>query len=183
MGTKTVPSYHQENMAMTHAVPVDMTANALIACTYDVIHNKSKDTKIYNYTSNNNPITFYEGCMIATKNKITGVFTKNYYWNVIKMFILMYLPFMFMDVFRFFTRQKLKYLRLYKKINQFLDAIYYFFNKPLFVDNDNLENIWDSLSQRDKELVPFNLRVIDWKDYFNNVPYGIEKYMGIKMKF
>ncbi|XP_017780644.1 PREDICTED: fatty acyl-CoA reductase 1-like [Nicrophorus vespilloides] len=183
VGSNTLPSYYIKNTTMTHAVPVDMTANALIACTYDIVKNKSKDTKIYNYTSNNNPITYREVCTHTTKNEQSSLITNNYYWNAIKNFIFMYIPFLFMDIFRFFTRQKTKYLRIYEKINQFVNAISYFSNKPLIVDNDNLENIWDSLSQHDKDLVPFNLRVIDWKDYFYNLPYGIEQYLGIKMKF
>lgn len=57
LGTKLVPSYYVDKKALSHCVPVDMTVNALITSTYDVISNKSKDTKIYNYTSNNNPFT------------------------------------------------------------------------------------------------------------------------------
>ncbi|XP_017780643.1 PREDICTED: fatty acyl-CoA reductase 1-like [Nicrophorus vespilloides] len=183
LASKTLPSYYIATTSMSHAVPVDMTANALITCTFDVVKNKSKDTKIYNYTSNNNPITYHDVWMHASKNKLSSVITDNYYWNAIKIFIFMYIPFLFMDIFRLFTLQKTKYLQVYEKINQFVNAVSYFSEKPLIVDNNNLENIWDSLSQHDQDLVPFNLRVIDWKDCFYNVPYGIEKYLGIKMKF
>ncbi|XP_017780660.1 PREDICTED: fatty acyl-CoA reductase 1-like isoform X2 [Nicrophorus vespilloides] len=34
--TKVLPSYYVDKKAMSHAVPVDMTANALIASTYDI---------------------------------------------------------------------------------------------------------------------------------------------------
>ncbi|XP_017780663.1 PREDICTED: putative fatty acyl-CoA reductase CG8306 isoform X2 [Nicrophorus vespilloides] len=99
LGTKLVPSYYVDKKALSHCVPVDMTVNALITSTYDVISNKSKDTKIYNYTSNNNPITFYDGFMIATKNKCISLITYNYYWNAIKMFLLMYLPFVNQSIY------------------------------------------------------------------------------------
>ncbi|XP_017780632.1 PREDICTED: fatty acyl-CoA reductase 1-like [Nicrophorus vespilloides] len=78
LGSKTLPSYYIKNSAISHAVPVDMTANALITCTYDVVKNKSKDSKIYNYTSNNNPITYYDAYMIGDGIQLTmEEFNKN----------------------------------------------------------------------------------------------------------
>lgn len=43
--------------------------------------------------------------------------------------------------------------------------------------NDNLINMYDSLSEVDKKIFPFDVRTIDWEEFYETYAPGLLKYV------
>lgn len=57
-------------------------------------------------------------------------------------------------------------LKLYKKIDQTQDMLLYFGSRQWTFVNDNVQELWNTLDSRDKELFNFDVDQLSW-DYFS----------------
>lgn len=57
-------------------------------------------------------------------------------------------------------------VKSYQKISKFLDVIAYFATRTWHFADDNVVELWNSLSSQDKEIYPFDVAELDW-DYFS----------------
>lgn len=65
----------------------------------------------------------------------------------------------------------------YEKIHKFSNVISYFSTKQWKFDDTNTVKLCDKLSKKDGELFDFDLRKLDWKEYFYHHIRGLRVYL------
>ncbi|XP_011700623.1 PREDICTED: uncharacterized protein LOC105457578 [Wasmannia auropunctata] len=172
-------------------VPVDFTANALIASAWDVFNQwkKGETALIYNFVSiDTNPPTWNEYI-----NKMTSLSklypVKKILWIPFYKFIpqkILYkiciwfghlLPAILMDAVYICMYHRPRMWKLYTKIHKYSDAVACFALKHLDFSLHNVEAMWNRLSEKDQQLFKFQMKEFDWTEYFVNLYKGIRLYL------
>lgn len=68
-------------------------------------------------------------------------------------------------------------VQVYKKIHRFCDVIYYFTQGGWHFSNNNVKNLWNKLTPKDKELFFFNMDDIEWSHAIKMSMHGIRTYV------
>lgn len=61
----------------------------------------------------------------------------------------------------------------------FQKMVEYFMWNNLTFDNDNIDTLWSELTDGDKQLMPFDVRSLNWRTYYSNMnanEFGMPKY-------
>lgn len=66
---------------------------------------------------------------------------------------------------------------MYSKAEKLMDLYYTFSTREWIFDNTNIQELWLSMSQDERELFPFSMKQFDWKSYIRCYYYGIRKYI------
>ncbi|KAI4454820.1 male sterility protein 2-related [Holotrichia oblita] len=179
--------------AIANIVPADTCVASLIATAWDVANktslNGSFNIPIYNYSSTNeNTITWREFHILnLTWAKVFPVSTS--LWSVhidysesifvynLKKVLYHILPGTVTDALGLFVGKKPSVMKLYSKIHKFLDVLSYFSTKEWKCRDDNVMKLWCKMNERDRELFPFNMALVQWTTYFKSYMLGIRKYL------
>ncbi|CAL1688896.1 unnamed protein product [Lasius platythorax] len=178
------------NDIVANIVPVDLTVNSLIASVWDV-YNKcriSKDVLIYNYVAPANAptwgdyikILYFWNTIYPLKNSIWKPIIFSLQQDIsykIGIWLCHLLPALLVDSLMFCMGRRPRLLKLYSKIYKGSKAITYFaLHKWNFTD-DNVQIMWDRLSEEDRQLFKFNMIGFDWTKYFINCYKGMRLYL------
>ncbi|XP_036147070.1 fatty acyl-CoA reductase wat [Monomorium pharaonis] len=169
-------------------VPVDFTANALIASAYDV-HNQSRrgrDMLIYNFVSPIDGPTWKEYTHTFLDISKTYPLRNAMYIPImihlqykasykICTWLCHFLPALFMDIASICINRSPSMCKLYAKIDKFSKAIEPFCNKEWTYSTDNIHAMWDRLNEKDQQLFKFNMIEFNWTKYF------IDHYQGLRL--
>lgn len=68
-------------------------------------------------------------------------------------------------------------MKAYKKIHKFSDVISYFCTNQWKFNNKNVLDLWNRTSFNDKKTFSFNLKNLDWSDYFYHHVRGLRTYI------
>ncbi|XP_015598032.1 fatty acyl-CoA reductase wat [Cephus cinctus] len=183
----------ETNMDMiTDVVPVDMCANAILACTWDIALNprsKDEDPPVYNFaTSTENPISYREmdRLVLAYAKTFPSARSISYFWVVhINNYILLcifdffihFIPCLLFDAYRLLTLQKVMALPVYFKAHKFRSVFRYFIKSEWKFHATRSRQLWDKLNDTDKKLFFCDLRKISWEIYLMNFWRGIRVYV------
>lgn len=66
---------------------------------------------------------------------------------------------------------------MFDKIDKFMKLMLYFSLRQWEFCDKNTQNLWNSLDERDKEIFPFDIKDLNWEDYFFNYTRGARKYL------
>ncbi|XP_075221350.1 fatty acyl-CoA reductase wat-like [Lycorma delicatula] len=172
-------------------IPADMVANAVIASAWRLgSRNEEKATAeplIYNVVSSSqNPIKWSQFFKMANGSFPSTIFAiwypfilleKNKSKVRILKFICHYLPALIIDAIANVFRKQSGLLKISKKINKFMDVISYFSLRQWEFSDNNTQDLWHSLDERDKEIFPFNSKDLKWEKYINIYVRGIRQYL------
>uniref|UniRef100_A0A1B0G9J6 Fatty acyl-CoA reductase n=1 Tax=Glossina morsitans morsitans TaxID=37546 RepID=A0A1B0G9J6_GLOMM len=183
-------------------VPVDMCVNSIIAASWDIAkkynstitlkENGEKLTltpKVYNFcSSKENKITWGDftnktanyGTMYPTTKAIWYICyanRPNRIMHLLSIFCLHYLPATILDCFSLIIGKKPRLLKTYKKIHRFMHVIEYFAMRQWDFGIDNVRDLWNSLSERDKELFFFDMNQLDWDRFLQQYILGVRRYL------
>ncbi|CAG9770339.1 unnamed protein product [Ceutorhynchus assimilis] len=145
---------------IAECVPADFVINNCIAASYKTVkERKLGQIPIYNFTSSNsNPLHWKDLLYIVKKigskilvSKVFFKFTSCWSW-----------------------------LRLaHRKIEKFIISVVHFtLNEWKFIDR-NTQCLWDELNDRDKENFPFDIKVLDWQDYFDTSLVALREFVSM----
>lgn len=174
-------------------VPVDVVVNCLMVAAYDVHKEYTNGTlsepPIFNYVSSvENRITWGD-FMHLTLGRIDDhpfsnavwytylILTKSAFLNYIYRFFLHLLPAAMVDGLAICTGKKPKMLKVYRKIHKFSSVLKYFCTTEIEFCNRRTRELWDKTSDLDKQIFPFSMSDVDWKDYFYDYIPGIRRYL------
>ncbi|KAH8354948.1 hypothetical protein KR093_002711 [Drosophila rubida] len=182
--------------AFNHIVPVDYCANTIIACVMQTAKESAEHRRlsapptIYNYVPHkSNPITNEEFINTFLKYRYNAALeqaiwypflhTTSIHW-MFKIIAIFYhtIPGYAIDLVLKLRGQKPRLIKLYKKIHKSMDALSYFSTGFWTYDTTNIERLWQSLSAADKEQFEFNIRQLDWDNYFKNALVGLRVYLA-----
>lgn len=66
---------------------------------------------------------------------------------------------------------------MFKKIDKFIGVLSYFITREWEFSNENVKNLWHEISEKDKELFPFDITKIDWDSYQKSHVLGLRKHI------
>ncbi|XP_041970543.1 fatty acyl-CoA reductase wat-like [Aricia agestis] len=174
-------------------VPVDYVVNCLLVASLHVanLYNTSSPSEppVYNFvTAQGNKLTWNDFRVMNFKHIDLYPTTKaiwyrtlslnrNYYVNLIYVLFLHTLPALLVDIVVVCLTQKPKMLKVYRKIHKFSAVLAYFSTRQFKFSNEQTEQLWEHTSTLDKKLFPFDMRQLDWEEYFKEYLLGIRRFL------
>jgi len=176
-------------------VPVDYTINAMISVMWETVYNhrdcrSTKVPKIYNYVSCADPPVswnmvlkhvreaYYESPPLSSYWYIFYIASPNPWTIKVSRFFLHRLPAAVTDfVSVILSGQSPNIWNMYSKMDNRLDVLCPFLTRQWKFRNDNILNLWSSLSQEDRDQFWFSFEDFDWKAYIKIIVHGIKKYV------
>lgn len=151
---------------------------------------KREDPKIYNYIStvekplkwgNFKDLIEVHGTSVPTIQCMWYYFlvtTKYRFLSVILTYLLHYLPALLIDFITKVTgKDNPNLYQIYKKIDKFSTVLTYFATRKWVFTNDNVQNLWNKLSPEDQAKYPFDMKKLDWDNFFYNYIRGLRIYL------
>lgn len=198
-GTGILRSIHCDGSVHANVVPGDFTVNALIASAWDVWNikrsktnenerNTEDDVPIYNYVSQDNPITYDQLKELSSKYGMSTPtvraiwyysFRNNKYRSVHLFYVYFFhlLPALLIDGVTLCVGKQPRMLKIYKKIHKFMDVLNYFTIKQWQFKNDAIIALVRKLSKEDREKFSCDIMEVDWNTYFRTYIQGIRVYL------
>ncbi|XP_076668926.1 fatty acyl-CoA reductase wat [Andrena cerasifolii] len=196
-GSGILRSIHCDGSMIANVVPGDLTINALIACAWDVANRprstaiqegKSNDVPVYNYVSQDNPITYDQlkvmsekyGLEFPTGKAIWYYSFRNNKHKIVHFFYVYFLhllPALLLDAATLCLGKEPRMLKIYKKIHKFMNVLNYFTTKEWTFTNDTFKAVMNKLSPEDRENFACDVTQIDWDHYFRTYMRGIRIYL------
>lgn len=123
--------------------------------------------------------------------------TTNETWLFINKVLFHFLPASCIDLFYILTGKRTKWVgshivhnqiwsltlfggfqvRLYKKAHRAFSFVEFFTTHQLFFLNKNANRLRNEMSSRDRALFYFDVREIEWKNYFENYIKGVRRFI------
>ncbi|XP_039305879.1 fatty acyl-CoA reductase wat [Solenopsis invicta] len=182
--------HHCDPNVTANIVPVDFTVNALIASAWDVFNQRrrGKDMLIYNFVSQIDGPTWAEYRNIFINFNKTYPLNNAIYLPIIIflrhktlykicLWLGHFLPALFVDFANILLNHKPRMWKLYLKIHKFSNAISPFCTKEWTYATDNVQKMWDHLTEKDQRIFKFNMMEFDWSNYLINQYKGIRLYL------
>uniref|UniRef100_A0A336LUX5 Fatty acyl-CoA reductase n=1 Tax=Culicoides sonorensis TaxID=179676 RepID=A0A336LUX5_CULSO len=174
-------------------VPVDYCINAMVCAAWDVnrrfkeaLDNGPFQVPIYNYLYSDNNLTWGK----YMKNVRRGlhqplekslwyysyIIAKNSYTFKPLSFLFHTVPGYFLDGLAFLAGKPRIYTSAYQKIVRNLHSFSYFGLIHWTFSNSNIQLLHRKLPNHERNILEFDLRTVNWTDYFYNYVPGIKKY-------
>lgn len=184
LGEETNPS----NMA-----PVDYSISAMVAAAWDISKKFEKarassfqfSMPIYNYIFNENNVTYRAMFDLNPLGFHTPLDQSIYYYSVITtkyeaVFTFVHtlftiIPAYLMDTYASLRGRKTKQMRTVRKIEEYFDITNFFVTTKFKFGNENVIQLLEVAKNSGDDL-EFDMRKIDWHEYFYNLLPGIKQY-------
>ncbi|CAK9801123.1 Fatty acyl-CoA reductase wat [Anthophora plagiata] len=196
-GTGLLRTIHCNGSMQVSVVPGDLTANALIACAWDVAtrrksaniqEGKNDQVPVYNYVSKDNPITYDQLKSLSEKygfefptGKAIWYYSfrhnKHRIVHIFYVYLLHLLPALLFDTVMLCTGKQPRILKMYKKIHKFMDVLNYFTTRDWKFSNDNFKAVLNNLTQEDRDNFPCDITQVQWDQFFQSYVQGIRVYL------
>ncbi|XP_076178777.1 fatty acyl-CoA reductase wat [Ptiloglossa arizonensis] len=196
-GTGILRSIHCNGSIQANVVPGDLTVNALIACAWDIANRRRSTTTteekkievpVYNYVSQDNPITYDQlktksekhGLEFPTGKAIWYYSFRNNKHKLVHLFyvyILHLLPALLIDTVTVCLGKQPRMLKIYRKIHKFMDVLNYFTMKEWTFQNDTYKRMLHSMTPEDYENFSCDITRVNWDNYFRMYVRGIRIYL------
>ncbi|KAK7595543.1 hypothetical protein V9T40_013368 [Parthenolecanium corni] len=177
-------------------VPVDMVVNSLICATKEVAlnhkikSNLNEAVPIYNYANaSQNPITWKYLSDICMDEVVKHWGFSNAIWYpsfisltcrslypIVNLF-LHRIPGLLIDFICILTRKEPVLTKVYRKLDQLRDILRYFRVRKWLFKTDNVQSLWKNLSPEDKEIFYFDIKNVDWTEYFQCLVLGVRVFL------
>ncbi|KAF5290689.1 hypothetical protein FQR65_LT01979 [Abscondita terminalis] len=156
-------------------IPLDYTVNLILAVAWETASQNQGDIVVYHSTTgHHNPLTMkkfnnllqkYDSKLPSTKKLWHRclILTKSACLKNIIYFFCLCLMF-FLDIAYFVVRKRLKYVKLYKKMNSLAQVTDYVVGTTWLFKADNTKRLWKKLDENDKEMFNFDVSSIDWDE-------------------
>lgn len=88
-----------------------------------------------------------------------------------------FIPAIFFDIFAKMSGREAKILFLYRKVQQFADALEFFTTNQWTFKNTRMRKVYESMSEDDKECFPADIKLVKWADFMHIYVLGLRKYI------
>lgn len=172
------------------AIPVDMNINCILALAYKkrLMENQSEvyycnitDSGIHTITWGQaldlGKEVFDEYPMLVALWYPNGSMKANSFLHMLCVIFFHYLPAYIIDFLLFITGNKPFLVDVQKRISHGLKVLQYYTSRKWIFKNNNLQSLYNELSEVDKKKFSFNFREVPFKEYIRNYALGIRKYI------
>lgn len=182
-------AFGPERKVKNDIVPVDFVSNCIISSIWYTGIKRPSAPIICNCTSGNfNPTSFlYLSTIVVPllhEYPYNSIFRRpNFafeanqflvkYWQVISHWI----PAIIADGLSLMVGSKPKFMNMYRLIDNNVSTLQPFICQEWTWENKNFSKILNALSNEDRENFDFDMRKIDWKEYYKRLTIGIKVYL------
>ncbi|XP_050341399.1 fatty acyl-CoA reductase wat-like isoform X1 [Bactrocera neohumeralis] len=174
--------------------PVDMCANLMLASAWNtakqVNQTSSVPPPIYNFVPDERNMLKWQTYRRtleehAPKMPLTKmiwypfVIIVNYklLYNILILFYHI-IPGYIFDFLLLLIGRKRRMIKTYQKLHKQIGVLDYFVEHKFTFTMENTSKLWLSLSHADQKIFNFNIREINWPEYFHNSLMGVRCFMG-----
>ncbi|KAK5638591.1 hypothetical protein RI129_012886 [Pyrocoelia pectoralis] len=173
--------------AIIDVVPVDLVVSQLIVAGWQIARTwKAEGLQIFNCVScQQNPVTWGQqekwrnkfNSMIPSSKKVFHHFVVQNMNTVLLYFIdLIYLPLIYlMNLRGFLFGETHIVFKIYKKMKFYCELVEYVTLKQWDFKDSNTQILWNSLEIEDKNVFNFNVKDINWENFYCNVVSGVRQ--------
>jgi len=68
-------------------------------------------------------------------------------------------------------------MKTYEKLHKFTGAISFFCTRQWKFSNQNVQQIWNVISEEDRKIFDFNLRNLNWNGYLGESLMGVRNFL------
>ncbi|XP_075988926.1 fatty acyl-CoA reductase wat-like [Anticarsia gemmatalis] len=173
-------------------VPVDLVNNAIIAAAWDSSKRPRENGQVPIYAISRSTRYGYFGDILrkysykkmsipAAVWRAETIEVKNQYLYVVLAFFLNYIPAIILDIICFIIRKKPKgvtsFVDLYRKVDKLGDAYKYFINNSWSFKTDNLEAMFQNMSEVDRIIFNCDFLPVDIIEYTLIWGMGVRRYI------
>ncbi|XP_035658073.1 fatty acyl-CoA reductase 1-like [Branchiostoma floridae] len=189
VGTGLLRFMRGKNSAYADIVPVDMTANLIIAAAWDTAVSRAETIPVYNVTSGGvNPLKWGEfSAMLGTyfnKHPLDKLFRTPNITFINNSFMYQFWqivshkgPAFLYDIWLSMIGQKPKVWKMYEKVERALSKFEYFTSHHWEWSHDNTDALMAKMGTEDKKIFNFDYRGLHWPTYMENYVLGMKKYV------
>lgn len=192
IGSGVLRVLHLDATYCVDVVPADLVVNSCLATIWYTGTRPeplADQDKVFNCVSRkDNPFTYQnvrEYCLMP-RGKIpalqslwfpTVTFTTSPTLHWVLLILYHFIPAVFFDLFARMTGREAKVLFLYRKVQQFADALEFFTTNQWTMLNDRMRLVYEAMSEDDKLCFPADVRIVNWKDFVHIYCLGLRKYI------
>jgi fatty acyl-CoA reductase len=168
-------------------VPVDLVTSAMIACAWDI---PQKDPiPVYNYVSSiDNPTRFLD-FLKAIKPQMyryplsraiwmpTLIWTTSSFWYCLFKILYNRTVAVLCDLYYILTLKKPKAFVKVRYLEKLFDTFGIYTNKSWKFTNGNVKDLLIRITDEDRKMFPFDVRLVKWDTYYSNFIKGIRIYL------
>ncbi|XP_068621769.1 putative fatty acyl-CoA reductase CG5065 [Battus philenor] len=176
--------------ARADMLPVDIAIDTLIAATWETAIEKSKEVRVYNCSTNENPTTWGEfedvlrrGVREYPLNGVlwypSGTGVENKYLQRILEFVLHTMPLHAAEyILRVFgIKPRLSLITVSQKMHAMNEVLGFFALHEWHFNTDNMKRLRMRMTPEDRAIYNLDPKTIIWKDHFLNFVKGTKKYI------
>lgn len=179
----------------SNLAPVDYTINAMVASAWDISKKFEKarasgfqfSIPIYNYIFNENNVTYKTMFLLNPLGFHAPLDQSIYYYSVVAtkyeaVFSFLHTlftvcPAYLMDIYASLRGRKTKQMRVVRRIEEYFDITKFFVMTRFKFKNENVIQLLEVAESTKNSLdLEFDMRKIDWGEYFYNVLPGIKQH-------
>lgn len=192
VGLGMIRTMHINGKFVGDMIPCDMAVSALVASAWDVQQRRRSDNEvipIYNYVSScENPISWGNYIHKNIEHSWQTPFEKSvwmvtlteahmhFLYRIYALFIHL-LPALAVDIVLFGLGQKPRMMKTYEKLHKFTGVISYFCTRQWKFSNQNVQKMWNKMSEDDREIFDFNIRNLNWDKYLGEGLMGVRTFV------
>lgn len=193
IGTGVLRTMYMDESKVADMIPVDLCVNAILASAWytakNYKENQTSNIPIYNFVSGvQNPITWGDFIERNRKYGINKPTTKavwyyglnptnNYYMFLFYNFFLHYLPALLIDLYCLVTGRRRAMIKVYNKVMKMAHILFYFSTQDWQFSDNNVQTMWNSLSNADKAVFPFSMSEFSWEYMSETFLVGLRVYL------
>uniref|UniRef100_A0A7M5UXY2 Fatty acyl-CoA reductase n=1 Tax=Clytia hemisphaerica TaxID=252671 RepID=A0A7M5UXY2_9CNID len=171
-------------------VPVDFVSNCIIVSTWYYGVSRLKTPMICNCTSGNvNPTSFVDMQKVVLPvfshhYPLTSIFRRpnfafapnrflNQYWQMVSH----YIPAIILDGLTVLVGMKPRFMNIYRTIDSSISTLDFFIQNEWKWGHTEFSKILKAVPEDDKEAFDFDMRKIDWSNYYADMTIGVKKFL------
>ncbi|VEN49495.1 unnamed protein product [Callosobruchus maculatus] len=188
-GKGVIRTMHCNTKLVADVVPVDMVINSMLLATWEQgIKQLKTGVEVYNVTANmDQPWSWGEALEMGRKYVFQYPYStclwypggspkSSYLVHVVAAFFFHLLPAYFIDFIMTLTGNKPFMVRTQKRIQQGLNLLQYYTTRTWIFHNEKIKRVYDSLSEKDKEIFYTNRERLQYDEYMLNYILGARRY-------
>ncbi|XP_047476457.1 putative fatty acyl-CoA reductase CG5065 [Penaeus chinensis] len=188
-GKGMLRTLHCRGELVADLIPVDIPINLLIVTAWHTATQRMKEIVVYNCVSGiERPVRWGEinehGMIALRRNAMNDVvwypdlrFTQHKTLNTIAVLLQHWLPAYLMDAAARLAGKRPIMVRIAQKLDRAASCLEYFTTHEWRFCNENVQGLWESLSETDQKTFNFALSALHWPTYMEQYCLGTKRYV------
>jgi len=192
VGLGIIRTLHINEKTLGDMVPCDMAVSALVAAAWHIQERRRSGIEgipVYNYVSScENPITWDKYIRTSIEHSWHIPFEKSVWavtltnanvYLLYRIYVLLFhlLPAFMVDIVLYSLGQNPRAMKIYEKVHKSMDATSFFRTRQWKFSNQNVQQLWNVISEEDRKIFDFNICNLKWDPYLGEGLMGVRNFL------